>query len=343
MDLLPHLLRMIRLTGAAFFETELRSPWCLRVLASHAIAAARLPEDQHVVVCHLVTEGRCAARASDGRAVELRAGEMLIVPHGDTHLICRTPAADPENSRERDIFHFLRAQRTKVQHSCVSGDATRLISGFLACDPHCSAPVRATLPRWMHINLRDDARGRWLQSAVSLLAHESAHPHAAGAAVVLTRLSELLFAEAVRRSLEEMPWSKQGWLGGLRDPCATKALTLMHEHPQRVWSVDSLADGAGVARSTLADRFARSVGQPPMQYLKQLRLSLAARDLADGKMGIAQVAARAGYDSEAAFTRAFKRHFGMPPGAWRKQTDARPTPSPSAAGDSHDEMTISLV
>jgi AraC family transcriptional regulator, alkane utilization regulator len=341
-DLLPQLIRMIQLTGAAFLEAELRSPWSLRVSAARVISAAPLPKEQDVMICHVVTEGRCAVRGSDGRVVDLRSGEILILPNGDSHVICCADEA-AENTRERDLFSFVRAQRTKIVNAGASGDVTRLISGFLACDPQFTSPVRATLPRLIHINLRDDARGRWLQSTVRFLAHESAHPQASGAATVLTRLSELILAEAVRRSLEDAPWSKHDWLSGLRDPYAAKALALMHEQPQRTWCVDRLACAAGVARSTLADRFARSVGQPPMQYFKRLRLSLAAKDLSESKLGIGQIAARAGYDSEAAFTRAFKRQFGLPPGAWRKQSGGRPTFALGAASELHDDIAMSLA
>jgi AraC-like DNA-binding protein len=316
------MLGTIRLTNAAFVVAELKAPWSFRIPCPRTIAEALMPEAEHIASCHVITDGQCAVKPAEGPAEQLAAGDVVVFPRGDQHVLCDTLHLPPETLTTRDISTIFSVGKGKPLRCGGAGDAASVVSGFLACDLQFSAGILAALPRVMRIRLNDDPRGRWLQNALHFLAQESAHPRAGGSGTVLTKLSELFLAEAVRRYLERAPSSRIGWLAGLRDPHTAKALAMLHERPEHAWTVASLAREVGVARSTLAERFARWVDHSPMQYLKSLRLRLAADCLQYTKTSIGRVAEQAGYDSEAAFTRAFKRQFGLPPMAWRKKKAA---------------------
>jgi AraC-like DNA-binding protein len=320
--LLSELLKTIRLTDAAFVVAELKAPWSFRIPGPRTIAEALMPEAEHIASCHLITDGECVVEPAEGPAQQLAAGEVVVFPRGDQHVLCGTLHLPPETLTTRDIAKIFSVGKGKLVRCGRAGEAVSVASGFFACDPQFSAGILAALPRVMRIRLNNDPRGRWLQNAVHFLAQESAHPRVGGAATVLTKLSELFFAEAVRRFLEHAPSSRIGWLAGLRDPYTSRALAMLHQRPGHAWTVDSLAREVGVARSTLAERFARWMARSPMQYLKNLRLRLAADRLLYTQTSIGRVAEQAGYDSEAAFTRAFKREFGLPPMAWRKKKAA---------------------
>jgi transcriptional regulator GlxA family with amidase domain len=182
--------------------------------------------------------------------------------------------------------------------------------------------IFAALPRLMIINMRDGTRGQWLASSLEFSLAEYAAPNA-GAGTVLAKLSELMFVEAIRRHVESLPPGQQGWLAGLRDRFVGRTLALMHSKPTYPWTVDELASDVGLSRSALAERFTAVIGQPPMQYLTRWRLQLAADLLHGSRRPIAAIAAEVGYDSEAAFSRAFKRELGAAPAAWRRAQEAR--------------------
>ena len=327
MDVLSEMLNTIRVTSAAFVEAELKAPWSFLIPTPAEIVEALMPAAEHVASCHVITQGGCTVRLANGADIELAAGEVVMFPRGDQHVICRTSQRAPDELTMRDISKFFSRDKMKPLRCGGAGDATGVISGFFSCDPQFSEPMLVALPSVMRISLRSDPRARWLQGAVRFSAHESAHARA-GAASMLTKLSELLFGEAVRRHLEHAPLSQAGWLGGLRDPQTAKVLTLMHRQPENAWTLATLADEVGLARSTLTERFTRVVAEPPMQYLKRLRLRIAADRLLDGQSSVGRVAEQAGYGSEAAFTRAFKREFGLPPAAWRKRRAAPVAPKP---------------
>jgi hypothetical protein len=256
LDVLSEMLNTIRITSAAFVEAQLKAPWSFLIPTSREIVEALMPDAEHVASCHVITEGGCTVTLADGSAFVLAAGEVVMFPRGDQHVICRTSQRAPDALTRRDISKFFSREKVKPLRCGGAGDATGVISGFFSCDPQFSAPMLAALPRVMRISLNSDPRARWLQGAVRFSAHESAHSRA-GATTMLTKLSEVLFSEAVRRHLEHASPSRAGWLGGLRDPHTAKALTLMHRRPEQAWTLDALADEVGLARSTLAERFTR--------------------------------------------------------------------------------------
>jgi len=199
-----------------------------------------------------------------------------------------------------------------------SGKTTRIVCGFLACDGRLAEPILRSLPRLLKVSLRDGETGAWVRSSVRHSVAESASSRP-GSAIVLARLSEVLFAEAIRHHMDKLPPGNSGWLAALRDRFVGRTLSLLHEQPAYPWTVDALASKVGLSRSALGQRFNALIGVPPMQYLTRWRISLAATQLRQTKDSIMRVAADVGYESEAAFNRAFKRELGLPPATWRKR------------------------
>jgi AraC-like DNA-binding protein len=319
MDALSDVLRAVRLTGAVFLEAELRSGWSYLTPPPEAIGALHMPGAELIIPYHLVSEGRCHASLPDGEPVELQSGELIIFPHGDRHVLASVSSAKlkPIEIRGEDLYSLLRPGEIAPLKKGADGKPTRIICGYLACDRRLSEPVLRGLPRLLRVSVKDSGIASWVESSVRFSVAESTAPRAGGT-TVLAKLSELLFVEAIRQYIETLPPGQTGWLAGLRDRFVGRALALLHQEPAHPWSVDELAKQVGLSRSALADRFVELLGQPPMQYLTRWRLSLAAQQLLSGGGALAQIAERVGYDSEAAFNRAFKREFGVPPATWRK-------------------------
>jgi AraC-like DNA-binding protein len=197
------------------------------------------------------------------------------------------------------------------------GTATRFICGYLACNRSLFRPLLEALPRMLRIRVADGQAAALLRDLFRAGARESSASQP-GAGSMLARLAELLFVEALRSYIGTLPPNGKGWLAGVRDAQVGRALALLHGDPGKAWTVDELAREVALSRSALAERFSELVGESPMQYLIRWRLALAAQVLRDGREPIARVAERSGYESEASFSRAFKREFGAPPAAWRK-------------------------
>ena len=197
------------------------------------------------------------------------------------------------------------------------GQRTRLVCGYLAIDRRLCAALIDALPRAFRVSAGSSEVSAWLQTYLRIWLIERGEDQPGGACV-LAKLSELMFVEAVRRYVESLPADQAGWLSGLKDPYVGKVLGLMHGHPTRAWTVESLAREVGLSRSALADRFTALLGRSPMQYLTQWRLTLAAHLLRTTTKSASVVAYDVGYESEAAFNRAFRREFGAPPATWRR-------------------------
>jgi AraC-like DNA-binding protein len=209
-------------------------------------------------------------------------------------------------------------------------DRTRIICCFLGCDERPFNPLLTALPRTIHLSgAGGDAPNGWLVTLLSIAVRESGSARA-GRENILARMSELMFVEAIRRYIESLPPAQAGWLAGVRDPVVGQALAALHGQPADTWTVESLARTGGVSRSVLADRFAEIIGQPPMQYLALWRMQLASRLLLQGEQ-VADAAAAVGYESEAAFSRAFKKLVGEAPSAWRRLNVTRASTSPRAS------------
>jgi AraC-like DNA-binding protein len=286
-----------------------------------------MPDAQHVVIYHLVTEGRCdVALDGVGRQTAF-AGDLLVMPGGQAH----TLGSDLSRPRARLVVERKSDEVPRVRHGG-DGAPTRMVCGYLACDSALFDTVLAPLPRIMIVDMREGPGAQWLTSSIRFSLAESAAQRA-GAGTVLAKLSELMFVEAIRRHIETLPVEQTGWLAGLRDRFVGKALALMHAQPAQAWTVDELANRVGLSRSALAERFTTLLGAPPMHYLTRWRLQLAAELLRNGRKSVAAIAADVGYESEAAFNRAFKRELGLPPAAWRRTGAAAGAKQPPARAD----------
>jgi AraC-like DNA-binding protein len=323
-DPLSDLLRAVRLTGSVFFRIDAGSPWEAQVPEGAAVAAAVMPRTQHVISYHVVTRGACWGGLIGGDVARLETGDVLVLPAGDPYFIATTPRVSRPTMQEG--LAFLREMAAGRLPFCVreakGRERLHLICGFLGCDLRPFNPLLTTLPRLWAVRGAYGARGDSLSRLIDLTLAESREARPGGEAVRV-RLSELLFVEVVRRHLATAPAGQTGWLAGLRDPVVARALALLHERPAVAWSLPALAKDAGASRSVLAERFTDLVGLPPMHYLARWRIQLAARRLSDGDAKVAAVAREVGYDSEAAFSRAFKRLAGVSPAAWRARA-ARP-------------------
>jgi len=191
----------------------------------------------------------------------------------------------------------------------------------MTCDPHISRPILSGLPSIFKVNIRSDHSGQWLESSILHLVDEAASGRV-GSEAMLAKLSEALFVDTLRRYVAGLPEQQLGWLAGTRDPIVGKSLGLMHGRIAHPWTIADLAEAVGISRSALVERFTRFVSEPPMAYLTRWRLQLAARSLESTSRGVAEIAADVGYESEAAFNRAFKREFGRPPGRFRVERRA---------------------
>jgi len=329
MDALSDVLSAVRLDGAVYVNAEFTAPWCVATQCGLNAAAPKLPDSDHVVFFHLLTEGSCRARlAEGGEELALEAGDLLLLVHDDLHLIgsdLTLPFIDVKSaSPERGLIEF---------RAGGGGPATKFICGYLACDRRASRALLGSLPPMLRISLGDISRSGWLADLLRLGVEESrgARP---GSQSLLAKLSELAFTEALRRYAQSNPPELKGWLAGLQDPHVGRALALLHGAPTRGWTVEELAREVALSRSALAERFAATIGAPPMQYLTQWRLTLAAQALRGSGEAIARIAERSGYESEAAFARAFKREYGVPPARWRKSERRGPAAAagPAASG-----------
>jgi AraC-like DNA-binding protein len=322
MDALSEVLGAVRLTGAVFLDMELRDQWSYLTAPARKIADVLMPEADHVIPYHLVTEGTCYARLLDAGPVELHAGDLILFPAGDRHLLATASEAalrlKPVEITGESLDKLLKRGDVAALRKGRAGKATRIVCGFLACDRRLAEPILLSLPRLLRVSMRDGGTAAWVRNSIRYSVAESASTRP-GSAIVLARLSEVLFAEAIRQYMDELPAGRSGWLAGLRDRYVGRALSLLHEQPAYPWTVDELARKVGRSRSALGQRFNALIGAPPMQYLARWRTSLAASRLREGDSPIIRVAAEVGYESEAAFNRAFKREFGLPPATWRKR------------------------
>lgn len=318
-DVLSDLLRTVRLTGAAYFEVEACEPWAAEQPPSDAVLRKVLPGAGNLIAYHVVTEGRCFTTMLDGQSLPLEAGEVIVYPRGNPHVMSSTPGmrAAPVSA---EAFDAVAASRLPffVNYGGNGPATARLVCGFLACDAGPFNPLLDALPPMIKSGDPHGADNGWLGQFIRVARQESASRRAGGESI-LSKLSELMFIEVVRRYLETLPQQQANWLAGLRDPFIGKALSLLHARPAHRWSLEELAREVGLSRSVLAERFTEVVGTPPLQYLAQWRMQIALGLLGSGTANIARIATEIGYESEAAFSRAFKKQVGMPPSAWRRR------------------------
>jgi len=321
MDVLSEVLRVVRLEGALFFNAEFSAPWCISSSRSTAIAPYVSPGAGHLIIYHFLTEGRAYARLPDGRREELTAGDIVILPHGDAHVLGNGSPEKPMDSLH--TFAKNLTQGLKLVRFGGGGEITRFVCGFLACEPRLSEVFLAGLPPMLKVHVVKEPSGQWLEHSIRFSVDEVSGSYA-GSGLVLAKLSEVLFVETLRRYINALPPDQIGWLAGARDPITGRALALLHKEPAHPWTISNLARRVGLSRTRLAARFRHFLGDSPMAYLAQWRLKLGAEILQSTEDSVAEVAAAVGYGSEAAFNRAFKREFDCPPAQFRRKRKAPP-------------------
>lgn len=314
MDALSDALRVMGLTGGVFLEAAFTAPWCTMGKIGENDCKPYLSTPAQIICFHYVVEGTCVAKMEGQAGCELRAGDVVLLPRNDLHFIASEyglrPIPAAQLFQPRDGVGLPR-----ISHGG-GGKTTRLICGFLGGRALLS-PLLASLPPILKITMGDIPGGDWIGRTFTYAASDLANT-GPGAATVMAKMSELLFVEVLRQFLANEPKEKTGWLASLKDPAIGKSLALLHSNPKRDWTTEELADKVHLSRSAFAERFTTLVGQPPMRYLTVWRMQLAAQSLQESQFSIARIAHECGYESEATFTRAFKREFGTPPGAWRK-------------------------
>jgi len=313
MDALSEVLKAVKLESAFFYNAEFSAPWSFRSPHSCKLAPYIHQTAGHVIVYHLLIEGRAQARV-DGESLTLLPGDVVIFPHGDDHCLGNGISADSVNGE--DELQRIFSGGLKLARMG-GGDLSRFVCGYMVCNPRLSQMFLNGLPPMFKVNIRHDESGQWLENAIRNSITEVAS--GAGGEAVLAKLCETLFVETLRRYLAQTPEGHTGWLAGARDPELGKVLALMHGNPAARWTIANLAHEAGLSRSVLAERFRQYLGEPPLAYLTRWRLQLGAQMLGSTSYSVAQVAAEVGYDSEQAFNRAFKRTFGSPPARYRNE------------------------
>jgi AraC-like DNA-binding protein len=316
MDALSDLLRVVKLSGGVFLEAEFTAPWCVKSQVEAEDWRHALMEPKRVIAFHYVVVGRLFLQVAGAPPVEVREGAIVLLPHNDVHTLASGPGLWAER-----VEPFMRpepgAGLVQIRHGG-GGETTRIVCGFVGSDAR-HHPLLDALPPTLVLDLNGNPAFDWLSSSFRFAAAElaSARP---GFVAVLARLSELMFVEALRCHLQSLPMDRRGWLAGLRDPAVGRALALLHTRVAHPWTTEGLAHEVFLSRSAFAERFTTLVGMPPMAYLANWRMQVAAKRLLECQLAVAQVAEEVGYEPEAAFARAFKREFSITPAQWRKKS-----------------------
>jgi AraC-like DNA-binding protein len=317
MEVLSEVLKAVKLNGAMFYNAEFSAPWAARSVDARTVTSYLSRNSQHVIIFHLLTEGRGYAHIEgDDRPLPLNAGDILIVPHGDAHILGNGPPVPPVERAQ--VLEQVLSQGLKVSRMGGGGEVTKFICGYMSCDPELSRVFLGGLPPIMKVSIRDDTSGQWLEHSIRHSV-DNVDPSRPGGEAVLAKLSEVLFVETLRRFIAQLPQEKTGWLAGIRDQEVGKALALLHRKPASPWTIASLKNEVGISRSVLAERFRRYLSETPIAYLTGWRLQLGAQLLTSTNSSVAHIAAEVGYESEASFNRAFKRKFCLPPARFRSQ------------------------
>ena len=336
MDALSELLRVVKLSGALFYKARCTAPWCFRAPQSTAFLPYVAPDADatRVIEFHYISEGRAYVRVGE-ETTPLEAGDVVMLPHGNAHTM-----GNGSGGRLLDGKTALNALMTgeiQLAEFGGGGESTGLICGYLACDAELVKPALAGLPHALRVNLRSDASGEWFENTLRHAVDQAAAA-LPGSQVILAHLAEVLFAEVLRRYLLSLPTGRTGWLAGAGDPAVGRGLAALHRRPGHDWSLEELAREAGVSRSALTERFTRYLGVAPMSYLTEWRLELGAEALRTCSRSVQNIALEVGYESEAAFNRAFKRKFSAPPARYRR--DHRERTQRKAPRETHKSRTV---
>ncbi len=322
-DPLSDVLRMVKLTGAVFHLVDASFPWGVDIPRARDYASIILPRAQHVISYHIILKGSGWVEIPDVASTWFEAGDILVLAHGDQYSLLSTPGQAPEYDRKATIAFFREWMAGKLpfvtREGGGGGGGAEYMCGFLGCDMRPFNPVLSALPRLLRVGWSRNDQQDLLGRLIDLTLTDARLPRLGDESIRL-RLSELIFVEVIRLCLESLPVHEMGWLSGLRDPAIGRVLTILHESPAHPWTLNLLAEQAGMSRAAMTARFTHLIGYPPMQYLALWRMQIAARLLADSTMKVAAVGQEIGYRSESAFSRAFKKIVGVSPAGWRSRT-----------------------
>lgn len=314
MEPFADILRAMHVTGGIFLDAEFTAPWCISAKVGPDDCAQYVPLPASVVAFHYVSAGRLFVEFEGQEPVPAGPGEVILLPRNDAHRLGSNPGLVPVNADDL-IQPGKGGGLAHIRHGG-GGEMTQVVCGFLGTARR-NDPVLLLLPRILKLSIDDAASAAWIESSFRFAAKEMA----AGpvrSTELLARLAELLFAEAIRRYLSELPAGESGWSAGVRDPRIAQALGLIHSQLRRRWTADELARDVAMSRSAFTERFTRIMGESPMRYLVKQRLLAATQKLRNSTDSVARIAFEVGYESESSFNRAFRRVYGMPPAAWRK-------------------------
>jgi AraC-like DNA-binding protein len=307
-DGVTSVLRDLRLVQSFYCHSELTAPWGLA-----------MPAEDHAIF-HFVAEGEAWLEQPGQPALRVGCGDFVLAASGVAHSVASGAGVACRNVHELP-FETVGGRAMILRHGG-NGARTVLACGGVRFEDPAANPLVALMPDVLHIRSTDCGHAQLLRQTLDAMATEALNPMPGGA-TVMTRLADILVIHAIRSWLDGTPDEQGGWLGALRDPQIGRALVLMHRQPERDWTVASLAEALNMSRSVFSDRFTTLVGVPPLLYLTRWRMHLAARWLRDERASLGEVAGRLGYESEPSFSRAFKRHIGVPPGAVRRGESGR--------------------
>ncbi len=315
-DMLSDLLESMHVTGMVLFRAEFREPWCVTSVDSGQMAAMLALGSSRVIPFHIIGSGSCRIELPEREPMRLNSGDAVLLPYGGVHRLSGGDATAPVHIGQL-LPQLPWAGMPLVEHGGAGG-ATSVICGFIRCDELLFHPVLRHLPDVLHITPDTTPADHWLATTIRHTVTEASKPQP-GWRSMLPRLTELMFVEILRKHMQGLSADEVGWFAAYNDAVVGSALKLLHAAPLEDWNLESLARGVGVSRTVLSERFNHFLDQPPMQYLAHWRLQLAAKHLKSSELPIKIIADHARYESEAAFSRAFKRRFGVPPGDWRRR------------------------
>lgn len=302
-DVLSELLRSMRVRSSIYCHSHLTAPWGFRIDA------------RPVASFHLVMEGRCWLGVPGSiRPLLLVNGDLVILPHGHAHQL-----SDERGQHVRALDEIVASNsddRWRLRYGG-NGRRTELLCGGFAIEECDGLPLLATLPSVIHVRGRDGQPADWLEPVLAMLRREltAAHP---GVEAIVTRLTDVLLVQAIRGHRPRLDGFGLPASGSFTDPQIASALRIIHEQPDRVWTVNALAAHVAMSRSAFSARFRQVIGESPIRYLMRFRLATAAERLRTSGESLVDIALETGYASDAALSKAFKRNFGVSPGAYRQ-------------------------
>jgi len=302
-DPLGETLHLLHLTGTYYCKSELTAPW-----------GVDLPAFDGCMMFHIVTAGYCWLDVEGDEPRLLQQGSLALVPHGIGHSIRSHPNAETDALFDIPVEKI--SDRYEIMRYGGEGELTHLTCGVVRFDHVAGRQLIALLPKVLQIDTWADEAGNWLQSTLRFIAREAKELRPGGETVI-THLADILIIQAIRSWIDSAPEADCGWLAALRDDHVGRALAAIHREPEKEWSVDLLAKEVGMSRSGFSARFTSLVGESAMRYLTQWRMQLARSQLQETSDTLSVIADRLGYQSEAAFCRAFKRVFDVSPGSVR--------------------------